>query len=321
MPKLVYEVLPELRETAEQGVARRFQFGEDGTVLSSCKGAAPVSLTKGSTTVSVLPSADGDGGAKLVAALDGGVAVCAYRADNPEPLPPPPPPASEVAAEGESAAEGGEGDTLPPLPEHSVPVPAKEPILSIKVTTAKGASVELSTDGITHVIPPSALLARNGGLSSGKAIGVATHGAPVSPGESLLAPPAVSRRSVLPDGSLVTAYADGSVTILHSDGTTSERLASVDGYIYADGSDAKGWVRTLLDGTRFREPDEGCEPRPPPPPPPPPPEPEPEDPKKAKGGKGAKKEEEAPPLLRLPLPLLRLPRLVSCNCRRFHLLR
>ena len=76
-----------------------------------------------------------------------------------------------------------------------------------QVTTPKGASVEINTDGVAHLVPPP-VVARWPPPS--KLRGVATHGAPVPPGENLAAPPSVTRRTVLPDGSLVTAYADGS---------------------------------------------------------------------------------------------------------------
>lgn len=64
-------------------------------------------------------------------------------------------------------------------------------------------------------------------------------------------PPAVTQRVVYPDGALATTFSDGSLRVLHADGTISERLARVEGWVNPeDGSDAKGWLRTLLNGTR-----------------------------------------------------------------------
>jgi hypothetical protein len=110
----------------------------------------------------------------------------------------------------------------------------------------------VSTEGAVTIVPSPTDMRT---APPPAARGVATHGAPVAPGNDpsglLTGPAPVSRLTVLPDGSLVTQYKDGGVTVLHSDGTISERLQLVEGYMYPeDSSDAKGWIRTLPDGTR-----------------------------------------------------------------------
>ena len=103
---------------------RKYQYGEDGTVISTAKGVAPVSLTKGSTTVVLSAAAVGPGAAvpRLLATLEGGAAVCAYRADTPV-----------VAVEDPKETveeEGVQGEERGSIPE---PPPSEPPVLSIQV--------------------------------------------------------------------------------------------------------------------------------------------------------------------------------------------
>ena len=113
---------------------RKYQYGEDGTVISTAKGVAPVSLTKGSTTVVLSAAAVGLGAGphtgsspgaavpRLLATLEGGAAVCAYRADTPV-----------VAVEDPKETveeEGVQGEERGSIPE---PPSSEPPVLSIQV--------------------------------------------------------------------------------------------------------------------------------------------------------------------------------------------
>lgn len=190
--------------------------------------------------------------------------------------------------EDEDEDYGGGGDDLNTLLNKDKKPP---PVTALQVTTPSGHLIRMTTDGQVLVAP-----ADDPSLAPPLAPfrGVAVHGAPL-PGADLAAlrAPATPNafRAVTRDGLLVSAARGAVARVLCPDGSVSERLDAVEGWLGPDGAAAaRGWLRTALDGTRLREPDEGSKPKPPPTPPPEPEsvaEPEPE--VKGKGAKAGAK--------------------------------
>ncbi|KAG2498338.1 hypothetical protein HYH03_003597 [Edaphochlamys debaryana] len=138
------------------------------------------------------------------------------------------------------------------------------PVTALQVTTPSGHLIRMTTDGQVLVAP-----ADDPSLAPLPPFrGVEVHGAPL-PGANLSALRAkvtgggvpatpLAFRAVTRDGLLVSAAQGAVERVLCPDGSVSERLDSVDGWLTADGdAPARGWRRTDLDGSRLREPDEG----------------------------------------------------------------
>jgi hypothetical protein len=180
-----------------------------------------------------------------------------------------------------------------------------QPVLSVKVALVNGGEIEVTTEGQVIVAPPRPRAPLGAVPPPLRAVRV--QGAPggARPGNVLCH--GLLFRTVTPSGAVVAAYDDGHLRVVHPDGCVSERTPPLAGWVApsvhsinrildSNGNSAevpaRGWIRTLADGTRIREPDEGSvRPAPPLPPPTPLPNEEPADAKKkaAAGGKPKQK--------------------------------
>jgi hypothetical protein len=206
-----------------------------------------------------------------------------------------------AASEGAGAANGEPPDT-PAAPNTTPRPPQEPPVLAVSVHLPSGGSVELTTRGqvVARLPPPpraAAAGARDTTTGNGSG-GGEVNGSQAAVGATvgLVGAPlvrAVVYRGVTPGGAMVTGYADGGLRVVHPDGSVSERLSAVDGWVVGappsppqaeaapncttqpdDGVGqqqqpagagaggpsswpAAGWLRTLAGGQRFREPDAG----------------------------------------------------------------
>ncbi len=112
--------------------------------------------------------------------------------------------------------------------------------LSIPADEAAAAPATTAAEGGAEGAPPSS-------SSSPSAAFL-----PLGPAPSPPLPFIPTQYLVLPDGTLNIKGHDGSMRVLHSDGTVSQRCSEgLEEWVYeGDLSDAKGWIRTLPDGTR-----------------------------------------------------------------------